>query len=870
MEPPNDDERALADRSSGLATGGTEAPPAAEAPSASNESTLTAKGPVGVDLRENPLTFSPGQVIAKRYRIERAIHSGGMGEVYLAYVLTLGQEIALKTILSRIAESPQILQRFHREILMARAVTHPNVCRVFDMGTELNERTGKTVHFLTMEYLSGETLSARLRRTGKLSVEEALPVIRQIVLGLDAAHRAGIIHRDLKPGNVILARNHEGEERAVVTDFGLARPVEEGDSLTSSGQAVGTPKYMAPEQRRGEHTTPATDLYALGMVMQEVLTGQRPNKSAGVDGLSARWARVIRQCLSEDPQSRPQHALDLLRDLEGKPPRWLWAVAASITGVLVLWAVLAGNNGGSPFRSGKAEPKRVTVLPFRADDEQLRPFIDGLMEAITYRLAQYEGLNEELLITPASETRRSKVNSSSDSRTKLGSNLAIEGTLQSEQGRLRLVLAVIDTVHMKQLETTIVEGTRLRALALQDGAVAQLVEALQLRSRPGRPGDQPVMAPGAQELYLSARGYLRRNDQLANVTQAVDLFRKAAGMDPTNARLHAGLSEAIWRQYERTSKAEFVEPALRECRQALGLNDRLPEVNISCGQVMAGTGKLVDALQHFQKALSVEPRNGEAIEGLGRAYEALKDPGKAESAFKDMVRLRAGDWQAYKQLGLYYYRRERFEDAAAQFRRVVELTPDNAQGYSNLGVMLAQAGKLEEARQAIEKSHKIEPRPSNLSNLGRLLFDQGKYAEAAAYHLQAAEARPESHILWGNLAAAYYWGKDSRSRQAYRRAIDLAQNDLKVNPSDSALPVFLANYCAFSGDKKVSEEWFAKALHAEPMTSRLMAWNAVTAAALGKDRLAREFLAKALKDGYPRQEAVANPQLKKLLDSPHQ
>jgi serine/threonine-protein kinase len=864
MERPQDQERALA---AGAGTGMVVAQ--GELHTAAAGTTLTAAAVDGLNLQNRGRAFVAGQIIAARYRIERPIKSGGMGEVYLAYDIKLDQQIALKTIRGKIAGNPQALLRFHREIVTARAVTHPNVCRVFDLGEEHNPRSGKTVHFLTMEYLPGETLTERLRRKGKLSIEEALAVVRQIIMGLDAAHRAGVIHRDLKPSNVILTQDHEGAERAVVTDFGLARPVDKEDSLTRVGQAVGTPNYMAPEQWKGEETTPATDIYALGIVLHEMVTGKRPAQSAGEEALNKRWAQVIRHCLSPEPQARPQRAIEVLEALEGEPPGWLtWRVAAMMACVVALAAMMAGLFGGGLFRAAGLGQKRVTVLPFRADDEQLRPFADGLMEAITQRLSQYEGQNVELLITPASETRRSNINSPSDAKSKLGANLAIEGSLHSEQGRLRLLLAVIDTEKVKQLETTIVEGTRLRALAVQDEAVARLVEALELRTKAGRYGEQLAMAPGAHELYLSGRGYLRRNDQLASVQQAVGLFRKAVEMDPKNARVHAGLSEAIWREFERTNNRDLVEPALRECREAMGLNDKAPEVNISCGQVMAGTGKAQEALKHFQKALMFEPRSGEAMEGLGRAHEALKDLAKAEAAFKDMVRLRNGDWQAYKQLGLYYYRRERFDDAAAQFRRVVELTPDNAQGYSNLGVMYAQAGKLEEARKALERSHKIEPRHSNLQNLGRLLSFQGKYAEAAIYHRQAAEARPESHLLWGNLAAVYDLGKDARARQTYERAIDLAKKDLKVNPADTLLYVYLAHYHAFL-DSNVTDDWFSKALRVEPIPARLVAWNAMTARRLGHIEMSRQLLARALKAGFSRQEAEANPYFKNLIDSQH-
>ncbi len=692
--------------------------------------------------------FSKGQIVAGRYRIERAIKSGGMGEVYLAYDLQLEQRIALKTIKQSIAGDPDAMARLRLEVVLARAVNHPNVCRVFDFYEAVDERTGRKFCFLTMEFLPGESLFDRLRCPGTMDSGKALELIRQMADGLEAAHRAGVIHRDFKPGNVMLTPLSPAGERAVVMDFGLARRRVRDGGLTREGHGLGTPKYAAPEQWRGDDVTPTADLYSLGVVIHELVTGKKP--APGVDeSLKDPWARVIRQCLEEEPTARPSSPLEVVSKLEVTPEvtPWNWKLLGRVGATLIVLAAASSAVPGSWFRQpAKVEHKNVVILPIRTSDQELRLFADGLTESITQRLSQYEGPNEELLVTPASETRREKIEFARDAKAKLGANIAVESSLAAQEGRLRLELSVIDTAMMRQIDSTTVEGSRNRAFELQDQAMGNLARLLQLRVRPWQATGQAPMASSAEELILSGRGYLRRSDQLASVRLAVGLFQRAVELDPRNARAHSGLSEARWREFERTNDRELVESAASACRTALSLNSRLAEVNVSCGRVMAGTGKAKEALKYFQAALRLEPRNGEAMEGLGRAFETSGDLAKAETAFQDMVRLRSGDWQAYKQRGLFYYRRGRFEEAAAQFRRVVELTPDNAQGYSNLAVMLAQAGHLEEARRALETSHKIEPRPSNLSNLGKLLFDLGKYGEAGEYHRQAVEKRPASRV----------------------------------------------------------------------------------------------------------------------------
>src|SRR5262249_46746084 len=217
----------------------------------------------------NP-TFAPGETVAERYRIIRLLAGGGMGEVYEAEDLLLRERLALKTIRRDAAHDDRMLERFKREIQLARKVTHPNVCRIFDVGFH------RDTAFLTMELLCGETLDRRLRRTGRMSVADAEPIVAQLAAGLAAAHRAGVIHRDFKSANVMLV-DHPAGTRAVITDFGLARPTTApAADVTGNGGIVGSPSYMAPEQVEGGTVTHAADLYALGVVMYEMVTGRLP------------------------------------------------------------------------------------------------------------------------------------------------------------------------------------------------------------------------------------------------------------------------------------------------------------------------------------------------------------------------------------------------------------------------------------------------------------------------------------------------------------------------------------------------------------------------------------------------------------------
>jgi predicted Ser/Thr protein kinase len=284
--------------------------------------------------------FLPGRLVASRYRIIALLGKGGMGEVYRADDLTLGQGVALKFLPDDAARDEGLLERFRNEVRMARRVSHPNVCRVYDVG----DVDGQV--FFTMEYVDGEDLASLLRRIGRLPPDKALDIARQLCAGLAAAHTKGVLHRDLKPANIML----DGRGQVVITDFGLAGV---GDEIRGNEIRSGTPAYMAPEQLAGKEVSPRSDIYALGLVLYEVFTGKRAfaekasEKTAGVlhgDRTPSRPSSVVKdldpivekvilRCLETEPTARPATAL---------------AVAAAMPGGDPLAAALAAGETPSP------------------------------------------------------------------------------------------------------------------------------------------------------------------------------------------------------------------------------------------------------------------------------------------------------------------------------------------------------------------------------------------------------------------------------------------------------------------------------------------------------------------------------------------
>ena len=366
-----------------LATATSPKPPR---PPSRSSSRTSSRNSSAAELLLSEGRFLPGRLIAGRYRIVALLGKGGMGEVYRAEDLTLGQAVALKFLPDEAARDEGLLERFRNEVRIARRVSHPNVCRVYDVG----DVDGQT--FFTMEYIDGEDLASLLRRIGRLPPDKAVEIGRQLCAGLAAAHSKGVLHRDLKPANIML----DGRGQVVITDFGLAGIA---DDIRGAEIRSGTPAYMSPEQLAGTAVTERSDIYALGLVLYEVFTGKRafaekpvgslhgqgdrtPSRpSSVVKDLDPLVEKVILRCLSDEPSSRPENAL---------------AVAAALPGGDPLAAALAAGETPSP-QLVAASGETVGLRP-RAAIAILAAILVGLSFTVYYSIhySAYEKMGLEL------------------------------------------------------------------------------------------------------------------------------------------------------------------------------------------------------------------------------------------------------------------------------------------------------------------------------------------------------------------------------------------------------------------------------------------------------------------------------------------
>jgi eukaryotic-like serine/threonine-protein kinase len=845
-------------------------------------------------------SFAPGQVLAGRYEIVRMIGHGAMGEVYEAKDNALQERVALKIISQEIASNEQAILRFKREIQLARKVTHPNVCRIFEFGChqESKEASLPATTFLTMELLEGETLTERLRRTGPMTREEALPIIEQLAAGLGAAHEAGVIHRDFKTGNVILVAAGDGI-RAVIADFGLAHssaPAGEGlGTISKPDEIVGTPEYMAPEQLKGLPTGPATDIYALGVVIYAMVTGRLPfvadsRRAAALKrleelppsprdfakDLDQRWEQVILRCLERNPADRFSQVGNVVKALRGErlpsssviPEvfrrrisgfRAVLAAGLAILVLLILTVAAPSMRQALERKLGLVslpQEKRLAVLPFTVigGSDNDKAFAAGLTETLTAKLSRLE-IRHPFRVVPTGDLAIERVSTVEQARKEFGVNLALRGSLQRSNGMLRVTCLLIDVDTRQELDGDSVDASAADPFAVQDRVVSSVLSMLSIE-----PGAQEravlsvhgTLHPAAYDYYLRGRGYLQDYGKPESVESAITVFKQALSLDPNYALAFAGLGGAYWQEYRLTKDPSWVNEALQSCQKAATLQPGSAESHTCLGTVYSGTGQYRKAVEEFQSSAKLEPTSDAAYRGLAGAYEAEGREREAESAYKQAIQLQPQYWGGYNRLGAFYFRRARYAEAGDSFREVTSLAPDNAKGYSNLGAVYLAQARYADAVIPIEKSIGLQRTADAYSNLGVAYFQLRSFAESAHAFEEAVKLNDRFYLTWGNLGDAYYYAPRERERAktAYEKAISLAQDALRVNPHDASVLGDMADYDSMLGRRANALRALDRALKFDPKDPELMLKAAEVYNQLGDRDRSIHWLQRALAAGY--------------------
>lgn len=696
-----------------------------------------------------PEAFATGATFAGRYRIIEELGGGGMGRVYKALDTETGEKIALKLIKPEIAADRTTLDRFRNELTTARRIVHKNVGRMFDLGRD------KRTFFIAMEYVPGQDLKGLIRQTGQLTVGKAVSIAKQICDGLAEAHGLGIVHRDLKPGNVMIDKS--GQAR--IMDFGIAR-TGKGDGITGAGVMLGTPEYMAPEQVDGRDADPRSDIYALGVILYEMLTARVPfegdtalsvaykHKHAAPedprqfnDRIPEELSRVVLRCLSKEKASRFQGAGELKASLEsveqGLPSTERATPArrpltsreitvrfslkkllgpASIAAALIVAAVLVISRPWSPrsgpVASGPDKRLSIAVLPFTdlsaGHDQDY--FCDGLATELINRLTGIQNLR-----VPA-QTSSFSFKGRNLSLREIGETLKVEsvlaGTLQKSEDRVRVTVELVNVSDGYPIWSQKYERDLKDIFALQDDISLAIVDNLKVAVLDDEQAGLVASHTGnpkAFDLYLKGRYFWARRT-LEDLEKAIACYQEAVDTDPDYALAYAALSDSygLLPFYSGVLPAEAFARAKTAVMKALEIDGSLAEAHSALGFIREYYDWDWEAAeQAFRRAVRGKPGYvtahhwyAEFLSWMGRPEEAIAE---AERALElDPLSPLISYIKAYV---LFYARR--YDDSLAQCRRTLELDPEYLMAYHGIGKAYVQKEMYEEAVSAFRQGRDL-------------------------------------------------------------------------------------------------------------------------------------------------------------------
>ncbi len=629
-----------------------------------------------------------GTIFADRYEIIEELGRGGMGKVYRVEDQKIKEEIALKLIKPEIASDEKTISRFKNELRLARKIRHKNICQMFDMG----EWQG--THFITMEYISGEDLKSFIRRSKQLSIPAAIAIAEEVCEGLKEAHKLGVIHRDLKSHNIMIDR--DGNSR--IMDFGIARTLK-GKGITDSGVMIGTPEYMSPEQAEGKEVDENTDLYSLGVILYEMVTGQLPFEgdtplSIAVKHktevppdpkivnphISKNLRKLILRCLEKDPQMRYRKAEEMLLDLkkiELPEPELL-------------------KEESSKWKNS------IAVLPFKnmSTDPEQEYFCEGLSEELINALTQINDLR--VVARTSAFSFKDKDMDIREIGHKLNVKTVLEGSVRKSGNRLRITAQLINVIDGYHLWSDRFDRELADVFDIQDEISLAITDKLKLEllgEEKQKLTKRYTEDVEAYNIYLKGL-YFRRKLTGDNIKKAIDLFNRAIDKDPKNTLAWAGLaySHMVSPFYGDESPDEAYPLAKKAVLKALELDRQLAEAY----EAHAAINAYMEWNWESAKA------------NLDRAQEL--NPGYA--------------WVYFHRGSLLTYLAE-FEEGIRNFKKACELDPLNIAFNRNLGCIYVRAGQFENAIETLQRTIEMDPDfPMTHLYLAYVYIQKNMYKEA--------------------------------------------------------------------------------------------------------------------------------------------
>ena len=797
--------------------------------------------------------IQPGVLLGQRYKIIRLLGQGGMGTVYQAFDREVEREVALKVIREDLATSHESLDRFKRELILARQITHRNVIRIFDLGR------ADGVRFITMEYINGEDLQTSLRRRKKLSPEEAAGIMVQVCRALEAAHAEGVTHRDLKPQNIMLDKNG----RAYVMDFGIARSAR-APGMTQTGAVIGTPDYMSPEQAKGLHADARSDLFSFGIIFHELLSGRNPfDADTAVGRLWKRTSEaapppsqfdqsipealndIVKKCLEIDPQKRFGNATEVLREIEHwqgaadggmgakRIPQWKWAVAAVLAVAVV--SILIVMRLKIPGKPAVARTP-VTLLIADFDNTTREKIFNGTLESMLGIALEGASFISSYDRGKAKEVARQlQPNSTAMDKSlsllvaqREGIGLVVEGSIGADGKGYKVYVNTLDAATGK----SIVQEVQVRASNKQEvlSATGKLAEKVRKElgdvvpesARQSAGETYTASSLEAAHAYADAQGL----QQAGKFTEAIKAYHQAIELDPGMGRAYAGIA-AMDQNLGRDSDAEA------NYKLALARMDRMTEREKyrTRGGYYLLIRNTAAAIQEFTALIKDYPADTSAQANLALAYFYQRDMDKAVEEEKRALAITPHSVQQHSNLSLYALYAGDFDTATKEATQILKDNPKFETAERTLALANLASGRVEEARQEYAKLQAISPRGASmaLTGLADLALYEGRPAEAADLleKAVAADLASKDADAAANDEVTLAFAQAALNKSAHARAAALKAAARSQDPGVlyRAAQVFLANGEPAQAQRQVAP--LAKRLESEPQVyAKLIAGEA--------------------------------------------
>lgn len=846
-----------------------------------------------------------------RYDITEQIGEGGMGIVYRAHDTRLDRDVAIKVLNETAVTNTTRIERFKREARAVARLSHPNIMEIHDFGAEGD------VIFAVMELLEGIDLRQHMEN-GRIGVRDSINIARQVAEGLEAAHSEGVVHRDIKPENLFL--NSDG--RLKILDFGLAHlrgPLETDApksqttlSLTDAGTVLGTPRYMSPEQARGQEIDCSSDIFSLGCVAYEMVTGKHPFLrktkadtmaailhqdpepiSAVRPSVSAALNEIVLRCLEKRPRDRFHSAHDLGCALQAIGDSRSWSgraikrralvttrhlVAASVGAVVMIAAIFGVGQLRQPAVPPPTLPEtlHLGVVPFSVVGDQWndQAVANGLAANIANGIVRLEPqLSGRLWVVEPKRSFATTLRDCPSIQKLFNVTVCLGGTYERRGDVLSLTLEITDAASGDLIIKEVIENSLSNVEVFQADPIMVTARLLSLDppgEREGPPPSTPTNFPLAFTSTLRGTGLLISDPDLDTVVAAVASLEEAVATDPLYVEAWTALGDGYRHRYLETSEKSWLAKAFEAIDKALELRPGA-EAYLGLSALHAANQDRAAEIEALEAAIKLEPSRADSYGRLALALEKDGRFDQAVAALHRAINLRPGYWVYHHDLADLYNSHGNYDAAAIHWRRVTECAPLYDGGYSNLGIAKFLLGDAASAQIYFERAIELNPDSNENSylNLGSVYFDMARFADAAAMFEKAVELNDAAYYTWGNLGFSLVYSlQPDRAATAFRRGIDLAELELESRPDDSELLSDLAGYHAEIDNDDRSRAYLQKAIDLRPSDPAVLATIGETFEDLGDRDRALVWIGQAFSSGVKSTRFDNRPTLNSLIADP--